>query len=193
MTMKQHHISSFFSTSTMVLFHRHDCWLLYFEVFLLFLLFDDFNQSLGSLITLDITLMSNQITAIYHDYFLRALWRHFTVMIVDCYILKFFCHSSSKVSATTCPYFCLHWKYFSERSYYHHISSLFLSQNNGVFSPSPLLIVMFWSFSMIPPHVWLHPLVGMTDSIGSNFMSDHIISILILWSLILFELLCWAI
>ena len=50
------------------------------------------------------------------------------------------------MSATTCSGFWLCWKYFDGRSYYHHISSLLFSQHNGVFSPSPLLIVIFWSF-----------------------------------------------
>ena len=33
--------------------------------------------------------MSNQIIAIYHDGFLQAQWRFFTLVIVDCYILDF--------------------------------------------------------------------------------------------------------
>ena len=138
---------------------------------------------------------------------------------------------------------------FLKRSYYCYISSLFFSQHNGVVSPSPLLIAifwiflwflltdecdhllgsllrcnyfseaiilspyimifflpaqwrsftvtvadfLFWSFSMIPPHGWLQPLVGVAGCIGSTFLSDHIIAILILWSLVLFEVIWWAI
>ena len=58
-----------FSTSTMSSFHRHRCWLLYFEVFLLFTIINDCNHSLGFLIILEITLLSDQIIAIYHDCF----------------------------------------------------------------------------------------------------------------------------
>ena len=44
-------IVSFFSTSKMVLYHYHHFWLLFFVIFICFLLADDCNHSLGSLIT----------------------------------------------------------------------------------------------------------------------------------------------
>ena len=37
----------------------------------------------------------------------------------------------------------LHWKYFTDQSYYRYISSLFISQNNGIVLLSLLLIVIF--------------------------------------------------
>ena len=82
-----------FSPSTMALFHRHCCWLLYFEKF----------------------------------------W-----------------NSSPWTIATTLWDRCKHWKYVSTWSYYHYKSSFLGSEQYG-FVPLPLLlIVIFWSFSVIP-------------------------------------------
>ena len=84
------------------------------------------------------------------------------------------------MSVTTCLDHCLHLKYFVEGLYNRHISSLFFSQHNDFITLSPLLIVISRSFSVIPPHRWLQPLVGITDYIGSTFLTNHIITILIL-------------
>ena len=53
----------------------------------------------------------------------------------------------------------------------------FLSEHNGVVSSLPLLIVIFWSFSVIPPHGWVRPLIWIVAYIGSNFLSDCIIAV----------------
>ena len=82
-----HHISSFFSLSTMAPFHHHSCWFLYFEVFLWFLLMDDCNQLLGLLITLEMTFLSNQIIAIYHHCFSRSTMAPFHCR--SCRLLSF--------------------------------------------------------------------------------------------------------
>ena len=76
--------------------------------------------------------------------------------------------------------------YLDKRSYHHHLSSLFLSQHNGIFSPQPLLIFMFWSFYMMTCYGWLQPLIGITYSIGSTLFGDHILTLLIWWSMIPF-------
>ena len=181
--------------------------------------------------------------------FLWTQWRRFTVTVVYCYFSSFFFVSSLPMSATTHWVRWLYGKYFAERSYYCYISSLFFSEHNHIVLPSPLLIAIFWFFSvtlphgwvrplvgisayigsnflsdriiaiyhhcfppstmasfhyhhcwllyfyffMIPPYGWLQPLVGIADSIGITFLINHIIAILILWSLIPFEVLCWAI
>ena len=78
--------------------------------------------------------------------YLQAQWRYFTITVVVYCILMFSFQFYSWMSATTCLDRWLCWKYFDGRSYYHHISSLFFSQHNGVFSPSALSIVIFWSF-----------------------------------------------
>ena len=54
----------------------------------------------------------DKIIAMHHDFFLWAKWRHFIVIIFDCYTLKFFYHWSSQMSATTCSDHFLHWNYF---------------------------------------------------------------------------------
>ena len=69
----------------------------------------------------------------------------------------------------------LHCKYFSEWSYYRYLSSLFLSQHNGIILPSLLLNVIFSHINPPPTHIWLQPLVGITDYIGSTFLIDQII------------------
>ena len=47
-----------FSPNTMVLFHRHRCWLLYFCITIFYLLTDDCDHSLGSMITLEVLFWS---------------------------------------------------------------------------------------------------------------------------------------
>ena len=54
--------------------------------------------------------------------FLPAQWSRFAVTVVDCYILRFLCRSSSQISATATLGFCLPWNYLAKRSYYHHTS-----------------------------------------------------------------------
>ena len=96
-----------------------------FWSFLWFLLMDDCNYSLG---VADYTgnYFSERSNYRYVSwFFLLAKWCRFTVTVVDCYILKFICHYSSRMGATTCSDRCLHRKFFAERSYYHHTSSFF--------------------------------------------------------------------
>ena len=65
----------------------------------------------------------------------------------------------------------------SNHSYFLWHSSLFFSNYNGVISPSPLLIVIFRNFSVIPHHGRVQPLFGIAAHIGRTFPSDHIIAI----------------
>ena len=50
-------------------------------------------------------------------------------------------------------------------------------QRNDAVSPSPWFILVFCHFYLFPPRGWVQPLFGITDSIGSNFMSDNFITI----------------
>ena len=95
-------------------------------------------------------LPSDHIIAINHQFYLLAQWRRFTVTVVDCYLSKSFCNSPPWTSATTLWDTWKHWKYVSKWSYYHYTSSLLVYKHNGVVSLSPLLVVIFWSFSVIP-------------------------------------------
>ena len=70
-----------------------------------------------------ITLLSNQITAMYYDCFLQSQWCRFTFNIVDFHIMRFLYHSSSQMSATTCLGCFLLRNFLSERSHYHDKSS----------------------------------------------------------------------
>ena len=82
-------------------FHRNRCQLLYFEVF--------YNSS--SLVTATtcwdgwlhwkLLFWAIKLSLYIIIVFLRAQWCRFNVTIVDCFILKFLCHSSSQMSATT--------------------------------------------------------------------------------------------
>ena len=55
----------------------------------------------------------------------------------------------------------------------HYLEILF--QSNGATSPSPWFIVVFCRFYLFPPHGWVLQLVGITDNIGSTFLSNYII------------------
>ena len=103
-----------FYPSTKVSFHRH-CWqLLYFLVFFM----DECNHSLGFLITLEVLCWAIILSLYIIIIFLRAQRHCFTVTVVHCYILKFSCDSSPRMSATTCWDRWLYWNYFAQRSYY---------------------------------------------------------------------------
>ena len=56
-------------------------------------------------------------------------------------------------------------------------NNCFFSGHNGVVSPSLLLIVLFWSFSVMPLHGWVRPLVEIAAYTGSTFLSNNIIAI----------------
>ena len=81
-------------TRTMASFHLHHCWLLYFEVF--------YNYS--SLMTATtcwdgwfhwkLLCWAIKLLLCIMIVFLWSQWRHFTITIVDCYILRFLCNSS---------------------------------------------------------------------------------------------------
>ena len=186
------YISSLFHPNTMASFHHQRCWLLYFEVFLWLIPTNEWDHSLGLLLTFAI-IFWEIILSLYIIIFslstMEPFQRH------HCWFLyfEFFCDSLSWMSATNLSDCCLHWTYFSGKYYYCHILSFFPSQHNGAVLPSPLLIVIFWIFKWSPPHGWLQPLVGITDSIVITFLGGHIIALFILWSLIPFEVLCWAI
>ena len=67
--------------------------------------------------------------------------------------------------------------YLDGQSNNRYISLLVFSDHNGVLAQSPLLIVIFWSFSVINSQRWVLPLVRITDYIGTTLLSDHIIAI----------------
>ena len=56
---------------------------------------------------------------------------------------------------------------------------IFFFHHNGVISMSPLFIAIFSHISFLPPHWWVRLLVGIVDYIGSTFLSDDIIAILL--------------
>ena len=153
------YISWFFSPSTMVLFYRHHCWLLYFEVSLSFLLTDDCDRSFRSLLTSELIFWAILLSPYIIIVFLPEKWRGFTITVVDCYILKFSMIPSLCWLQPLVPMADSIGNYFSDRSNHCYISWLFLSKHNYVVLPSPLLIVVFWGFSVIPPHRWVQPLV----------------------------------
>ena len=123
-----------FSPSTiMASYHHHRCWLFFVVVFICFLLADEFNHSLGSLVILEILCRSGHIIGIYH-YFVFDLHQincavsHYLAFFPSAMALYHRCRGfsffvySSNMSATTCWYHWLHQKYFSEKSYYCYIS-----------------------------------------------------------------------
>ena len=110
-------------------------------------------------------------------------------MVYCCFLLSFFV-SSLRMSATTCWYFWLHWKYFAERLYYCYIllfctwplsdwlCDVTFSRN---FIPAQwrhiIVTMVFCPISLFPPHVWVLPIFVITDYIVSNLMGDYIISV----------------
>ena len=54
---------------------------------------------------------------------------------------------------------------------------VFFYHHNIFISPSPLLIVICCCFPFFPLRRWVWPLVGITDYIGNNYLSDHNITI----------------
>ena len=157
----------------MASFHLHCSWLLFFFVFPCSLVAHECNQSLGFLKTMELLFWAIILSLFIIIVSIPAQRCHFTVTVGGCYIFSFF----SWMSATTRWGFWLHWKYFAEQSYYRYISSSFSSEHNGTVSPSPLFIVIYWSFPVIPPHGWVQPLVEIADYIGITLLSDHIIAI----------------
>ena len=150
-----------FYPSTMESFHCHRCWLLFFVVFLCFLIPHECDHLSGLLITLEV--LSWAIILLLF------------IIIVShcCWLLYFFIvFSLPRMSAPTCWDHWLHWKWFAELSYYRYISTLFFSLHNGIISPSPLLIVIFWFLMSSTP----------TDEYKHSF-----------GSLIISEILCWEI
>ena len=70
--LRNHNITIYhhcFSLNTMASFWYHFCWLLHFKKILWLLFTDEYNNLLGLLITLEITLLKDQIIDIYHDCF----------------------------------------------------------------------------------------------------------------------------
>ena len=51
------------------------------------------------------------------------------------------------------------------------------SDNNGFVSLSMFLIVIFWNFSVTPPHRRVQPIIGIASYIGNALLSNHIIAI----------------
>ena len=123
---------NFFSTSTMVSYHHHRCWLLLFFIFRCFIAIDDYDHLLVSLIRLEV-----------------LCWE----IILALFIMFFF------------------------------------SQDNGVVSPSLLVLVIVCNLSLFTPYVWVWPLVFVVF-IFLLFADECYHSI---WSLIIYEVLCWGI
>ena len=111
----------YFPPITMALLHRHHFWLPFWS-FLWFLLMDDWNHSLGSLITLEINFLIDKIIAIHHDCFCPSTMLSFHCHHYWLLYFEVFCDYSSRMTVTTRLDHWLHWNYFSERSYYCHIS-----------------------------------------------------------------------
>ena len=113
-------------------------------------------------------------------------------MVYCCFLLFFFVYSSH-MSATTCWNHWLRRKYFAEWSYYCYIYSFhtrpLLAWFCSVTFSSNLILVQwrhitaamvyccFWLIYLLPPRIWVWPLVGITDYIGITFLSNHIIAI----------------
>ena len=107
----------------------------------------------------------------YHHispFFFSAQQRHFTVTIFDCYILKFFYDSSSWIITNTRWVCWLHWKLLCWSIKLLPYIMIFIPAQWRR-SPPQLYIIMFWSFSVIPPLRWLQPLIGFADYIGNYF------------------------
>ena len=105
------------------------------------------------------TVMSGRIIPIYHHCFYprTMAWFHRH----RCWFLYFelLYDSSYLLNATTNSDGWFHWKYFSGWSNHWYMPWFFFSDHNGVFSPSTLLIIIFWDLYVIPPHRWVLPLV----------------------------------
>ena len=162
----QYYWSSLSTVFNYVLFQFLMFRFLNFIWFLQFNSFIDFHTSLLLLVILSWRVCFYPITMVMF-HFCRC-WLSF---------LSFFFVSSFPTSAATCFVCCLNYKYVSNRSYYRYKSSLFFSEHNGIVSPSPLLIVIFWSFSVITHHGWVLPLIVFAAYIGSTLKIDHIIAI----------------
>ena len=117
-----------FSAITMASFHCHRCWLLYFEVFLWLLPTDECDHLLGSLLTLEVIFWAIILSLYIIIVFFQNNGVISLSLLFNFILFIFFNDSSPWMTATTCWDRWLHWKYFAERSYYRHISALFLSQ-----------------------------------------------------------------
>ena len=180
-----------FSPRIITLYHHHRCWLLYFVVFLCFLISHEYDYLMGFLITLEVLCWVIILLLLISIVSLPANLRRFTVTVVYFYILSYLFIFHPRISSTTRWGCWLHCKYFAERSHYHYISSLFFSHHNGIVFPSPLLIVIFWTFNVIPSHRWVRPLVGISGYILSPFLSDDNISIFLYIIITLIGWIVW--
>ena len=190
--LRDHNIARYhhcFSPSTMKSFHHQRCWLLFFEVFLWLFPTDKWDHSLGLLLTLEVL---------------------FWAIIISLYIFIVFSQHNGVVSLS--PFLIvIYWSFYLIP--YHilvqpliwitaYIGSTFLRNHNiaiyHLFFPLQwrwfivTIFIVLYLF-LIPPHGWLQPLIGIDNYIGSIFLRDHIISRLILLSMISFEVLCWVI
>ena len=124
-----------------------------------------------------ITSLRDRIIAIYHNFFLPSQWCRFTVTFFTVIFWIFSMITSRRWLQSLVGIADYIGNYFSEKSNYHYLSWLFFSEHNGVVSPSPVLIVLFWSFSVISPYKWVWPLVLIDSYIGITLLSNIIITI----------------
>ena len=122
------------------------------------------------------TLLIDHIITIYHNCFSPSTMALFYCH--SCRLLYFavFIVSFPLMSATTCWYRWLHWKYFSERSHYHYISSFFSPSTMASFHCHCCWLLYFVVF-IFPSHWWVRPFFGIADYIESTFLRDHVITL----------------
>ena len=128
--------SKCFSPRTMILFHRHHCWLLYLEVPLLFLLTYEWDHLLGSMHTLEVLFWVIVLSPYIIIVFIPEQWCCFTTTVVDIYILKFLYDYSSSMTATSSWVRWLHRELLCWEINLSLYIIILLSHNNGVVSPA---------------------------------------------------------
>ena len=93
---------------TMVLYHCHHCWLLFFVDLHCYLPMDNFNHSLVSLTTVNVPCWAILLELFIIFVFLPELCCRIIVPVDDCYCMSFFFLFSLLMSVTTWFYsFCL--------------------------------------------------------------------------------------
>ena len=93
-----------------------------------------------------------------------------------CFIVIFYVYDSKILFIFSIP-FIFRFLVLIVTSSYPVTVSLFFSQPDGVVSPSPLLIVIFWLFFWFPHFPWVWPIIRIDAYIQTTFLSNHIVAI----------------
>ena len=117
-----------------------------FWIFAWFLLTYECYHSFRLLITLKVTFWKIVLSPYIITVFLPSEWHHFTVTVVDFYMLRLFYSSYLWMTATTCWYHIFHWNYFVGWSYFNFIDMVI---TDSIWStPMRNLTLSFYSLAL---------------------------------------------